>query len=290
MSKRDKRKNDGPSWLEDELTLPTRRGEDGDGHWGNPDEPQNDLERVTRFGYRINGEEILPPIVRPSGDWGIVPSEDDKGRLHLGMCVGDAAGLDIPDDITQKDFDRLTEILFAMEGRIQLWIGDALNAMDRLKYGDITKIAEQFGRDPKTLSNWKLICRKVPKSLREEVLRAHPHNPLTIGHYNIVQAMPADEQRTWLMRAANEGLSIASVRRKIREARISQRNAQPEDDNSEWLFDKKRIPQIDTTIQELFSRARNGDEAARHKALAQAAELEEKMNRWLREFRKLLEE
>lgn len=81
-------------------------------------------------------------------------------------------------------------------------MGDLLAAAERLQYGAITQLAEELGKDSKTLSNWKGICQRVQTTLRKDIVGAFPENPLSIGHYNLVQAMPENEQRHWLMQTA----------------------------------------------------------------------------------------
>jgi hypothetical protein len=135
-----------------------------------------------------------------------------SGGLQLFGCRASSAGLEVPDDFTIEQFEQVGNLLFQLEDGIQLYIGDLLAAYERLGYGEITSIAEHYGRSPKTLSNWKYICANVTTSLRKEVLEQHPtKKPLSIGHYNVVAALSPEEQRRWLMQAAEGEWSVATL-------------------------------------------------------------------------------
>jgi hypothetical protein len=128
------------------------------------------------------------------------------GTLALYGCTASPAGIEIPDSISADDIEKLARMLFNLEGHIQLFVGDMLNAAERLQYGFIAALAEEMGKDPATLTNWKSICKAVKTSLRGEVLANHPDKkPLSLEHYKCVWALEEDQQRHWLNLAmANE--------------------------------------------------------------------------------------
>lgn len=139
--------------------------------------------------------------------------------MALFGCEMSGAGLDVPDTITNAALFDALHILFSFEEHIQLMVGDALAAMERLKYGAIEDIAKSFARDGKTLRNWKSICKKVELSLRRDVLAAHPNaRPLTISHYDLIRAFNEADQRYWIASALSGGWSVTRLRLEIASA------------------------------------------------------------------------
>lgn len=135
------------------------------------------------------------------------------GKLLLHRCEATAAGLIVPSDLTRQELYDLAVDLFAMESSVALWVGDMLVAVESLGYGDISQIALEFNRAPKTLSNWKAVCAAVETSLRREVVAAFPdRRPLTFGHYALLVTLPASAQFEAASRAIDAGWSIAQLR------------------------------------------------------------------------------
>lgn len=203
-------------------------------------------------------------------------------QLSSGVCIGDAAGLEIPVHFTHDDFEQLNEILFAMEGNIQLWIGDALNAMPGLRYGDLKQIAAQFGGSSKTLSNWLSICERVDLRVRRNVLEKYPAFPLSLAHYGLVQSLDQEQQEEWLMQAAREQLSVASLRRALQAVKA----ASDEQNAMAQLLERCPQPCIDPDTRALFVDAYARDDDARRQALALIANWQ----RWLGDALQLLAE
>jgi hypothetical protein len=202
----------------------------------------------------------------------------DNG-IQIAGCIGNAAGLLVPDDISAEDMHLLADVLFDFEGRIQLFIGDMLNAVEKLQYGTIQKIAEAYGRDETTLYNWKSICKAVTTSLRSEVLAAYPNKPaLTIGHFALVRAMPEDEQRHWLMQAAEQQWSVAKLRDAIKGKALL-----PAENATLSLFDKSHMPRP-AALEPLYRKARQGDKTALAEIQRHIAEYE----KWLRAIQESL--
>lgn len=135
------------------------------------------------------------------------------GKMLLHRCEATAAGLLVPSDLTRQELYDLAVDLFAMESSVALWVGDMLVAVENLDYGDISQIALEFGRAPKTLSNWKAVCAAVKTSLRREVVAAFPdRRPLTFGHYALLVTLPESAQFEAASRAIDEQWSIAQLR------------------------------------------------------------------------------
>lgn len=149
----------------------------------------------------------------------LVFRDESESAMDIFGCTADSAGLVVSDDISENDFYKLANLLFAMEQRIQVFIGDALVAAEALGYGDISEIASHFGYNPKTLWNWKSTALKVQYSLRREVVREVDGKALGISHYELVQKMDRDEQKAWLVQAREKHWSVAKLRNAIRQSR-----------------------------------------------------------------------
>ncbi len=185
---------------------------------------KNRRERIRQTGFTTEfaADALLgnaPPPVVIQEQMNII-TRDARQHLEIEGCVATSAGLDIPDDISREQMENLADILFYLSGRTQLFIGDMLVASERLGYGDIKAIAEQMDREGKTLSNWKSVCKSVTTSLRKEVHAEFPEvKPLSMGHYNLIQAMDEGGQRDWMRVALREGLSVAELRNAIQDSR-----------------------------------------------------------------------
>lgn len=166
-----------------------------------------------------SGGNSVQPL--PGADWlNKIPTTlqsdiimNDDGTVNLGACQANAAGLDVPTDVTPTEINQTATLLFAIEGRVQLWIGDLLNAAENLEYGAIKAIAEKFGRDPDTLYNWRSLALAVTISLRSEVLSLFPDSkPLSKSHYEIIRKLPEKSQREWCILAMENEWSVAEMR------------------------------------------------------------------------------
>jgi hypothetical protein len=140
----------------------------------------------------------------------------DTGIDILG-CDANAAGLLIPDNIDPESLTLLSDMLFAFEDRMQIYIGDMLWQAGRLKYGSLKTIAKHYRRDESTLSKWKSICGAVTIFLRRKLLAEFPNaeKPLTISHYEKVMALPEDKQEHFLRLTLQKGWAVARLHRAI---------------------------------------------------------------------------
>ena len=98
----------------------------------------------------------------------------------------------VPQDIEKWNF--LRDLLFSIEGRIGLFIGDYLVGMEKIYGQTYSELAEEVGREPSTLYNYHWVCRNVDFSLRKE--------NLSFGHYNLVAGKDPEEQEQWLNMAS----------------------------------------------------------------------------------------
>lgn len=130
-------------------------------------------------------------------------------------------GLDIPNDISRDQFDQLADVLLSLEGRLAIYIGDMLNKMDDLEYGDITELAHRFGREPDTFFKYKSVMKTFTTLIRIKVYEQVPtyKRTLSLGHYALVQSLESVEpdkreamRIELLVEALRDGLSVAAFR------------------------------------------------------------------------------
>ena len=171
-------------------------------------------EEFTSLGYT---QELLDKLPATQFEANQI-TRTGKGDVTIAGFHANAAGLSVPDDVTLEDIDEAALLLFAMEGRLQLWIGDLLNAAEQLEYGAIKNIAEKFNRDPQTLYNWKALSSSVTISLRRELLQKYPDaKPLSKSHYEMVQALSEYEQEEWLSQALENNWSVKELGTRIKD-------------------------------------------------------------------------
>ncbi len=135
-------------------------------------------------------------------------------------------GLIAPEQVSYEAWAQLGHLIFRLEGSIQWLIGDWLAYGVELRYGEMPKIAEQFGRDEKTLHNYKQICQKV-ESTRRRV-------DLSFGHHEAVQGLSPSQQISALAYAAEKGLSVADFRKWLRGSKPALADRQPTITEQDW--------------------------------------------------------
>jgi len=110
----------------------------------------------------------------------------------------------IKEKLTLKTHAQLLDNLLRMKSGIQWWVGDELNKAQ----GDLgEEYAQVIGkddlRDGKIL-NWQWVATCVAKPIR--------HIAPSWSHARVVAALEPDEQREWLQRALDDGLTVNALR------------------------------------------------------------------------------
>lgn len=155
-----------------------------------------------------DGFRIVNPHEDTSLFTGIIRS-DQKG-LSIGRVQLTARGLIAPNDLTEQEFNRVGETILAIEGTIQLLIGDWAN-LNPGKWGDKwEEIAEKVGKSAKTIRNYAYVARQVEMSRRRD--------NLTFAHYAVVAPWEPDIQEQWLEMASLNDWSVAKMKKKIADA------------------------------------------------------------------------
>lgn len=153
-------------------------------------------------------------------------TKSGKGSLSLLGAEITPAGLIVPDNIDRDTLEDIGEILISFERHIQVLIGDWLISYTALKYGEISQIAAHFGYNAATLYNWQSTCKSVEISLRSEIVAEVPGGKsLGISHYELVQTLPRDEQKQWLIDSRRNGWSVTELRRRLKGGEGASRSA-----------------------------------------------------------------
>lgn len=195
-------------------------------------------------------QQLQQSLSRRQSDKSGILLRDGEGDLSLLGCRVSPAGLEIPEEFSLEQLISLADILFQLETGVQLLIGDMLVATDRLGYGDIGSIAEQFNRRGKTLSNWKSTCKAVTSSLRRELFEAYPDaRPLSISHYEIVQRMNTNNQQEWLEHTLQSNWTVSELRSAIREAKHTDTPASEKNVFDQWA--KQGINQFRNAVSQM---------------------------------------
>jgi hypothetical protein len=146
----------------------------------------------------------------------------DGQFAQLGFVMSPAA-LQAPVDVTIEMVYAIADTLFNVENSLQIWIGDLLATAEELEYGAISRLAEKFNREPKTLWNWKHTCSSVQTSLRREVFQevqttTDDYKILSMTHYKLLAVLEPDDQRYYMHEAMANRWSVAALRKAISSA------------------------------------------------------------------------
>ncbi|QPC80618.1 hypothetical protein G4Y79_12945 [Phototrophicus methaneseepsis] len=175
----------------------------------------------------------------------IVQRED--GTLSLGNFTMTGYGLEVPENADISDFENAFEVFFKIRDQINLWIGDALVAYDRIAWGKTEEIAQYFGYEPASIHNLKSICKQVEFSRRREVYQEmiaqkNDIKPLAVGHYDAIKGLESDQQDDLMRKALLEGLSVKALRAEVKAL------TKPELEDMQPTQFQKRFNKLNTTI------------------------------------------
>lgn len=171
-------------------------------------------KRVTGGASPLDGQQILSNALAldqsilgqlrglGGGQGGGLVIADD-GTVTVGAFRLTGKGLIAQDGAPVEQWTQLLKVLALMHGKIQMLIGDALAYGER-QYGETYKeVAAIFGRQVKTMYQWKYVCASVDLSVRTE--------RLTYTHYERVANLPTDQQAYWLRLADQNDWSVKQM-------------------------------------------------------------------------------
>lgn len=142
----------------------------------------------------------------------------DDGALEYRGVQMTGTGMILPDDFSEDDWLAVGEVVQKLEASIQWIIGDWMAFAERQWGKTYAMVAELTGYSYQTLRDYAYVARNVPQAIR--------HPELSFSHHRVVAALnlkdadlpDVDAQRYWLERAAEEGWSMARLRKEIDEA------------------------------------------------------------------------
>lgn len=128
--------------------------------------------------------------------------------------------LELPETLNEKEWTRIGNKLLRSGKMLHWWIGDWL-AYGLNKWGDTVKeLKELTEYADQTLWNMAYVSRAVPSSRRREDLPWSFHAE--------VASLPDDEQKLWLDKAAEAGVTRMEFRKQIRSATATRALNEPD--------------------------------------------------------------
>lgn len=195
----------------------------------------------------------------------IIPVE---GHFQLGRFTMTAVGLEVPADISEGEWLALMQRMRGLDSGVAWAIGALINHAEKIWGQSYEQLEAVTGYKYQTLADYAWLDRTVPFSIRIE--------KLSPSHHRAVAGLPKDAEKAyWLNEAATNDWSVAELKRQVSGA--SKTEIISEDS---WLFQKERVPSLRAGhLQKLWSKARNGDKAARKALRDEIAEA----RKWLDE-------
>lgn len=136
--------------------------------------------------------------------------DEKTGEIITAGCEFTKTSLTLDPGINFDKWEIIGKQLNQIEGAIQWWVGDWLNFGER-KYGEMYAQAIDESQ-VSTWQNYKYTSKAVESSRRRELL--------PWSHHREVAALPPDEQKYWLEKAEQEGLSKSVLRQAIKHAKL----------------------------------------------------------------------
>jgi len=135
----------------------------------------------------------------------------DDGVIVIGdKLKWTPTGLQISGELFPDEWLSVFELIRRVQSGIQWIVGDWLVYGEEKLGKTYKELAEITHYSEKPLRNLAYVARGVPMSLRKDTL--------SFGHHNLIAALPAPAQVQWLDYAAQEGLSVAALRRALGQA------------------------------------------------------------------------
>lgn len=198
-------------------------------------------------------------------------SPGETGAVVIGGYQLTPLGLVADAVVTKTDWEQVGSVLFDLEGKIQLLIGDWLVEAER-KFGETyRRIADETGKSVRTLYTYKWVAENIDFSLRRE--------NLGYSHYQLVAGMSDAERKAELLeRAAAENWTVSRLRQEInRPALLSGKSP-------DYLRDFSTKKREMGKIQQQIGKAKTGNPRARRTVLGWITEHRnwlEKLEEWL---------
>lgn len=157
------------------------------------------LEQIGGFKTRRGGAVVAVP------EGALIPVGD--GALQMGGYRLSKVGVTADETATYDQWEMLTKLFAAMEGAIQWILGDLITQGDTVYGQTYEQIASLMNREVTTLYDYVYVASKVEISVRTE--------NLSFSHHKLVAAYSEEDQRKWLLWAAENKASVTDLRKKL---------------------------------------------------------------------------
>lgn len=139
-------------------------------------------------------QSVTAPVARLVN--GVIPAE--------GFDIT-PTGLVMKPNATVDNWVDVGQMLFSIEGRIEMTIGDFLNLGESHFNYPIEAVADELGRDVSSLRKYAWIAGKVKTR----------YDGLFYSHYELVAAMPEKDQEKWLLAAISNKWTVKELKEEI---------------------------------------------------------------------------
>jgi hypothetical protein len=112
-------------------------------------------------------------------------------------------------DLPYSEFESLCVMLGKMHEAVRFAIGDAIILGEKLYREQAYQAIEQIGLSEKGRMEYVRVAERVPRSIRRP--------DISWSHHRAVATLPPPEQKAWLAKAVDEGLSHHALREALRD-------------------------------------------------------------------------
>jgi len=141
----------------------------------------------------------------------IIKAEKAEIILSKAHFTDNKMGLIFEENISNNEFMEIGKVLKMMEGRIQFFIGDFINAYFKAYEHGKYKDLEELGYEKKSLKEFNYVSGKIESSIRIDKLRWE--------HHHIVAPLEPSEQEYWLNKAVENSWTVRELREAIRKSK-----------------------------------------------------------------------
>lgn len=138
----------------------------------------------------------------------------------------EAVGLRLPENLTREQWEEIASTIQQMVVSVPWWVGDVLVYGQRYGEEMWQAIKDRGGADYERLRKYMWVAEKVPIGTRVPALKW--------SHHREVADLKPNEQRAWLQRAQDEGMTVNQLRVEIKGEEPPERCPGRADGPHEW--------------------------------------------------------
>ena len=181
------------------------------GHWGNAVLKLPDGTRL----YRVWDQNNRTVFERVIGRWREEEPEQPQEPQETTLELHESrlpveylpTGLVLPENLTREQWEELASTIQQMAVSVPWWVGDLLVYGQRFGEEMWQAIKERGGADYERLRKYMWVSERIAIGTRVPALKW--------SHHREVADLEPDDQRVWLQRALDEGLSVNALRKAI---------------------------------------------------------------------------